>query len=67
MGLNITPTGAMLLCGLAVVSQIAVGKVPTAVQPGTAWATPAGSGQKVAAAYISLRNLGNNLRPIWGA
>lgn len=67
MRLNVTPTGAMLLCGLAVASQIAVGKAPTAVQPSTAWATPAGPGQKVAAAYVTLRNLGKTPETLIGA
>jgi copper(I)-binding protein len=67
MGLNVTPTGAMLLCGLAVVSQIAVGQVPMAVKSQKAWATPSASGQKVAAAYISLHNMGKTPEILTGA
>lgn len=67
MRLNIPLTGAILLCGLAVVSQSAVGKGPAAVRPSTAWATPAGPGQKVAAAYISLRNRGKTPETLIGA
>lgn len=64
---NISLTGAILLWGLAVFSQSAVGKGPIAVQPGAAWATPAGPGQKVAAVYISLRNRGKTPETLTGA
>lgn len=67
MRLNTTLILTMLLCGLSVVSQSAVGKGPAAVQPGTAWATPAGRGQIVAAAYMSLRNRGKTPETLIGA
>jgi copper(I)-binding protein len=67
MRLNIAFTGTILLCGIAVVSQSAVGKGPAAVQPSAAWATPAGRGQIVAAAYVSLRNRGRTPQTLVGA
>lgn len=64
---NIALAGAMLLCSLAAVSHTAFGKGPLAVEPGAAWATPAGPGQKVAAAYLSLRNRGKTPATLIGA
>lgn len=67
MRIVIAITGTILLCGLAVVSQSAFGKGPAAVQAGTAWATPAGRGQVLAAAYVSLRNRGRTPQTLLGA
>jgi copper(I)-binding protein len=67
MRLNTTVILTMLLCGLAVVSQSADGKSPAAVQADSAWATPAGQGQIMAAAYISLRNRGKTPQILLGA
>lgn len=67
MRFSIAFTGTILLCGLAGVSQSADGKAPAAVQAGTAWAIPAGPGQIMTAAYVSLRNRGKAPQTLLGA